>query len=143
MRKFDQYRNFSKILLKSTFFKIFENFNQNRNFFPKFDQKRNFSKIWPKSKFFENFTKIELKSTFFEFSKILIKIEIVRKFDQNRNFLENLTKIEILRQFWNYSEVWSKFTKNSDFFGNFENFEKYRFRSNYWKIKILVKFSKN
>ena len=67
------------MLLKSTFFEIFENFDQNRNYSENFTKNvifenlaeiEIFRKFWPKSKFFENLT----------------KIDYFRKFDQNRYF---------------------------------------------------------
>ena len=114
-RNFRRNGNFSKILLKSTFLIIFENFDQNRNFFRKFDQKRNISKIWTKSKFFEKFDqnrkfwKILQKSTFLEifesfeqnrnFSKILLKSTFLKIFIKIKFFFENLTKNVIFRKF--------------------------------------------
>ena len=112
MRKFwykiENLRNFSKknqiyskIWFKSNFFEnsseveIFLKFDQNRKFskFLKFceicDHNRNFLKIWLKSNFFEILEKKSIrkfwpakKEIFEKFSKI----EIFRKFDQNRNF---------------------------------------------------------
>ena len=79
-----------KVLIKSTFFVIFENFDQNRNF----------TKIWPQSKLFEIFRKIEIFRKFWPKAKFFLKIwlksklfEIFEKFeafDQNRNFSKTL-----------------------------------------------------
>ena len=118
---FDQKRNFSKIWLKSKMFEVDKHFHKNRNFmnlFRKFHPNLNFSKIWPKSKF----SKITLRSKFF---RIFEKIGIIPKFRPKSKLLENLTKIEIIRKFdpnRNYSKIWLK----SKFFDIFEYFDQKR-----------------
>ena len=97
------------------------------------------SKIWPKSKFFE----------------ILTKIEIFRKFDQNRNCskfsrnsLKILSKLLILGNFRKIElKSKSKFFENLtkiDILRNFRNFQKHRKCSKFLnKIEIFGKFYQN
>ena len=117
--------NFSKILLKSKFFEIFEEMEVFKKIWPKWNfflgklpKMENIWKFGWKSKFIENFTKIENMTKnsilykifvfFFENFGNLTKFEILenltkiknriffRNIDLNRNFSKILTKIEIL-----------------------------------------------
>ena len=96
---------------------------------------RNFRKnrkFWPKSKFFGNFT----------------WMEYFRNFDQNRNFTKILTKIEILRKYFDFGEIFQKFQFFGKFFkipikSNIRNLTKIEIFRNFWKniifLKILTK----
>ena len=121
-----------------TFSEIFENFDQNRNFFDNLTEieiLRNFRKFCKKSKFSENFTKIEF--FFYNFSKVWIKSKFFvnceqnwgffLKFDQNRIVYQNLTKIEIFLNFLNFWKILTRM----DIFGQ-----------NLRKISIFSKISK-
>ena len=134
-RKFDQKRNFSKIL---TNIKISRKFHQNQSskflnkskflkiltkigIFRKFDQNRNFSKIW-------------LKSVFRNLEK---------NFDQNRHFFENLTKIDIFRTIWPKSKFFENLTK-IEIFENFIKIRVSQFSKKFWpKSKLFLKFVQN
>ena len=75
------------------------------------------------------------------FSKFSKKIEIFRKFDQNRNCYENLTKIEI------FLEIFENFQQNRNFYNSskIELFWKIWLKSNFLrkfgpKFEIFRKF---
>ena len=138
-------RNFWKILLKSTLFKIFENFDhQNWNFVRKF---------WQKSKIVEHFIKIDIFRDFRNFDQ---KSKYLVKFDQNRNF-GKLYQNRNFRPFWrkskffqkieqNFFEILTKliFFKNLTKIENFRNFQKHRNFSSIWpKSKFFEKFHQN
>ena len=50
-----------------------------------------------------------------KFIRNLTKLEIVRKFDQNRNLFEILDKIKILRKFGEKSKVFENLTNIESF----------------------------
>ena len=102
---FDQNWNYAKISPLSI---VFENFQKNRKFSELLTKIEIFTKIWPKP----NFSKILLNRHFSKFSKILIKIEIIRTFVQNRNVWKFSNKSKILNNFDEnqiFSKIWPKF----------------------------------
>ena len=117
----------SKIKVKSEFFVIFENLEQNLNFPNIWPKSKFFSKIWLKSKFFENFDQIEIFEN-------LSKIEIFQKFDLNRNFWLKKKFPKIYTKMENILKIWLK----SKFFENF--WPKWIF---FWKIWLQSKFIEN
>ena len=119
--------------------KLFENltlidssrkFRKNRKLSELLTKIEIFTKIWPKP----NLSKILLNRHFSKFSKILIKIEIIRTFDQNRNFWKFSNKSKILNNFDEkqiFSKIWTKFK----FFENLTKiaiFRYFRINRKFW-----------
>ena len=128
---------------------IFDNFDENRNFFGNLNKneiltKIEFSQIWPKSKIFEIFKKIEIFRTFDQnrnFSKFSKKIEIFCKFWPKSKFLENFGKFWLKSIFFSKLTMMENFQKiDPNFF--FRNFDQNRNYSKFWpKSKILENFN--
>ena len=115
---FDENRNFFGNLNKNeilTKIESFHRFDQNRKF-RNFQKNRNISNIWPKWKFFEIFEKIEIFCKFWPKSK----------------FLENFGK------FWLKSIFFSKFVNNDGKFP--KNWPQIFFFVILTKIEIITKF---
>ena len=127
----ENFRFFRKVRKISILVKIFEKFRLKSNFrknfdfgqiFKNFKFKRIFRNFGKKRKFFVKFPISVKFSNIFDFSQICEK-----KFDFGQNFRQ-------ISIFVKFSKKISIFTKI------FENFEKFRFYSNYRKIsKILTK----
>ena len=115
----------------------------------------------PKSRFLENFHHnmgfLEIFHRNRDISKILIKIEIFRDFDQNCHFLsfgpnrdtcisKILTSIKIFQKFWpksRFSDIWTKsemFRMKSRSFKNYD--QSWNFREFWPESLFLGKFSK-
>ena len=132
LRKIGQYRDFSKIWLKSLFSEFFL---PKSRFFEKFYQNGDFSKIFTKVEIFENFDQNR------DFQKIVTKIEIFQKFWPKSRFSKNFHQNWGLRAFWPKSTV-SKIFTEIEILTNITNFDEYRnFPNIITKIEIFRKFS--